>query len=417
MSSFTVGTSHFFSTNQLLLEVKVSNQIMRANYCQRGVLLSMNKILIFLFALLAVESCCRPTSLWVIDCETVCVGTIRSDDKFIDLIDSVEFIILKDEGDHLLGNMIEVSCISDAYIVTDIKNASVFRFSDIGEYVCRIGEKGNASNEFINILNAQCTDSVVNVFSSPNLITTYSSFGEFICRNKEEDLGYYSLCLNDGILSFIGYSYGCGPRLKYLYYNSEKCISFMESERSHLSLQDGRQVLNYLPDGSVSVIDSYYPVVYKFDEIEKCCSPYVKFDLGKYNIDERFYELSDPFAGGDLLLSSSFGLLHKYLEDENGNRLVQIILNLDGGGEAIYGFLGSKDWIWFSLPETSPSDGPIMFKDGALYWQVDMSTNISFPLPDINKNDNDYGYGIAKIHFKEDVCLGHAGSGACAINQ
>lgn len=82
-------------------------------------------------------------------------------------ISSIELIPLETDSEHLVGGVTDLTIAGDSYIVMDLINNNIFRYSADGKFLGRIGQKGNGPEEFIRINDIQYRDGNLCDFSTP----------------------------------------------------------------------------------------------------------------------------------------------------------------------------------------------------------------------------------------------------------
>lgn len=60
-------------------------------------------------------------------------------------ISSIELIPLETDSEHLVGGVTDLTIAGDSYIVMDLINNNIFRYSADGKFLGRIGQKGNGA--------------------------------------------------------------------------------------------------------------------------------------------------------------------------------------------------------------------------------------------------------------------------------
>ena len=73
-------------------------------------------------------------------------------------ISSIELIPLETDSEHLVGGVTDLTIAGDSYIVMDLINNNIFRYSADGKFLGRIGQKGNGPEEYIRINDIQYRD-------------------------------------------------------------------------------------------------------------------------------------------------------------------------------------------------------------------------------------------------------------------
>lgn len=322
-------------------------------------------------------------------------------------ISSIELIPLETDSEHLVGGITDLTIAGDSYIVMDLINNNIFRYSADGKFLGRIGQKGNGPEEYIQINDIQYRDGNLCVFSTPSKLQRFSLDGNMIDSKifPEMDLGSMSWLTDEGVLTYYGYGSGRDSRFALIADSGKK--TFYPSEE---------KVLNYTPmskiysetGGKVYVIDSYSNVVKEYSAGE--VSDGTAFDFGKYSIPESFFGFDDAFAAMETLMSSEYALLNQYLCDGD-SRLVNILVQKGMEQDSYYGLLSGGDWHWFSAGKPGQDVFAGSFKemkDGIIYCLLEPATISTFPsslkkrlsnpeiLNSISEEDNCV---IAKLHL------------------
>lgn len=125
-------------------------------------------------------------------------------------ISSIELIPLETDSEHLVGGVTDLTIARDSYIVMDLINNNIFRYSADGKFLGRIGQKGNGPEEYIRINDIQYRDGNLRVFSTPSKLQRFSLDGNMIDSKifPEMDLGSMSWLTDEGMLTYYGYGAG-----------------------------------------------------------------------------------------------------------------------------------------------------------------------------------------------------------------
>lgn len=125
-------------------------------------------------------------------------------------ISSIELIPLETDSEHLVGGVTDLTIAGDSYIVMDLINNNIFRYSADGKFLGRIGQKGNGPEEHIRINDIQYRDGNLCVFSTPSKLQRFSLDGNMIDSKifPEIDLGSMSWLTDEGVLTYYGYGAG-----------------------------------------------------------------------------------------------------------------------------------------------------------------------------------------------------------------
>ena len=270
------------------------------------------------------------------------------DEPFSDSVLSLELVPLETDGHHLLGNNVELGLQNDGYIVYDKRNARIFCYSQEGEFLHVIGGRGNGPGEYLNIRNLQVIDGKIHVFSQPDKELVFSSEGELLEHRSGVPVGFGIHRVDAGILSYYGYSGQRNHRIVLKRGETGLESGFLKLDAKLMTLDLENELFYDLPGGGVSILDSYSPTVYQYDQ--KTVSAYLNFDFGKYAIREAFYQARDAFESAELLMLSNYAVIGRYMESEY-YKLVQVNVfdQQDGSGEGRYGIYDGEKWRWFSL--------------------------------------------------------------------
>ncbi len=315
------------------------------------------------------------------------------------IVNSIEFVPLENDGEHLLGTTVDLMVMDDSYIVTDYLNGNIFRYSLDGHFVNNIGRRGNGPEEYVHINDVQYRDSVVYVFSVPSKIQRFALDGIMIDSEvmDEMELGAMSWVTNDGILSYYGY--GTGRKGRFSLFSENSSEDFYPSEE---------KVLNYTPSGqifseshdSVFVVDSYSDIIKVYSGGTMTDGPC--FNFGKYSIPKSFYEYDDSFMAMDSLLGSEFAMINRYVCDGD-RRFVSLTLQKQGEPYTYCGLYLNGQWSWFyagKVGTDAMSNACQSLKGGVLYCLFDPSLMSTFPaslkklvtnsevLDDLDSDDN-----------------------------
>ncbi|MDD7710031.1 MAG: 6-bladed beta-propeller [Alistipes sp.] len=125
-------------------------------------------------------------------------------------ISSIELIPLETDSEHLVGGVTDLTIAGDSYIVMDLINNNIFRYSADGKFLGRIGQKGNGPEEYIRINDILYRDGNLCVFSTPSKLQRFSLDGNMIDSKifPEMDLGSMSWLTDEGVLTYYGYGAG-----------------------------------------------------------------------------------------------------------------------------------------------------------------------------------------------------------------
>ncbi len=332
--------------------------------------------------------------------------------NFTQLIESVEYIPLETDSLHILGESPELIVSDSSFYMIDVMNSRVFRYSQDGLFLNRIGQKGNGESEYNSINGYQIDNDIVTIYSYPNKSLQYKINGEFLQEHITGDLGSYSYALPDG-KTLTYYGYGAVSQFRAAILNPDNSI-----KRGFLSDGNSNRVMNFTslaPPISnyrerLFLIDSFNPIVYEYKNLELL--PYLKFDFGKYSVPDEYYTFSDIYEAAEFLFSQNYAILNRYSESSD-IKLVEIILNkVEEGGIPYYGLYYKEKWLWFSFGKW---EAPMSLafrcfsEDGKLFFVLSPSSAEQLPqslkkhvtnLSVMESLSDDSNYILAKFSLK-----------------
>lgn len=327
--------------------------------------------------------------------------------EFLSEVHSVNFIPIKSADNHLLGSRVELVLANDGtFVLCDMVNTIIYRYDSSGEFLNSIGRRGNGPGEYLNITNVQAIKGGIAVITQFEGIKYFDLDGHFLYQEDNGDLGLQSLIVDEGILTYNGYL----PTAKY---------------RSTL-LKDGRIEKEYLPtkkpaipysttipqlteyDGKLFLIDSYSNILYKYESGQ--LDPYLEFDFGEYAVPESYYKAEDVYEGAELLLSSEFAFIQRYLESDHF-ALAEILIQKHSGLKVVYGLFKDSQWRWFSegpSRKAAFNETPRVARGKTLYSLIPSETAAAavklFSHQEkkmaANYNEEEYSYVIAEINLR-----------------
>ena len=266
---------------------------------------------------------------------------------FADAVSSVELIPLETDDAHLLGSRgVDMVLLDGGYLLADKQQMSVFRYSPEGRFLNEVGRKGRGPGEYNDICTLQVLDGKIHLFSHTDSELVFSPDGTLLEQREGVPVSFGAYRTAAGLLTSYGYSKQKDYRVVFTEDGSGRETGFLPLDANLLALAS-EHIFSALPGGRVSVLDSYSPTVYVFENGE--LRPYLDFDFGQYAISPDFFRAQDAFKAAEMLMAGDYGLIWCYLEGTK-HKLVQV--NVSGGedGGARFGLHDGKAWAWFSLP-------------------------------------------------------------------
>ena len=334
-------------------------------------------------------------------------------DDFLKYIEYIDVVPLQNDGEHYIGANPELLVSEDSYIVADMFNMHIYRYSKEGNYLNQIGMKGNGPAEFLTIDNIQLLpDGILNVFSQSGKVISYDIAGDFVAETLLEDYGGQGYYVDNGYLVYYGDGVGRDYRISLDKGKSRKTFLTATDNVLHYTSDSPVFSLNY--DESISIVDSYSPVIYRYSNGQ--VSEYLEFDFNETAVPSEYYEQESPFAAADLLLTRDFSIIRRYFENEE-YKFVEIFTNHPTSMPTFtYGMSYGDQWFWFATGRVDEKPLTASFRtidaDNVLYAIIDpMLLDDCQPeilklirerskLEMINHDDN---YLIFKIKLKSQI--------------
>ncbi|MEG0519493.1 MAG: 6-bladed beta-propeller, partial [Bacteroidales bacterium] len=219
-----------------------------------------------------------------------------------------------------------------------------------GKFLNSIGTKGRGPGEYVGLKNAQIVGDTVIIYSQPQMILNfYTKDGIFISQQINQGHGgTYFYKIEGDYLAYNGYGMQAPERL-YLFSpkdNSKKV--FLETAAKVLNIDEGTPAF-YVNGNDLYIRESYNDTVSRYDIARKAVTPYLKFDLGKHALDEKFFQFADAMKAMEYFMSLEYATVRRYMENDN-MRFVEIMVAKKPMPDMLYGLClnGESKWIWFS---------------------------------------------------------------------
>jgi hypothetical protein len=315
---------------------------------------------------------------------------------------------LESDNTHLLEADPDLFLLGKDYITVDITNHRIYRYSSDGKFLNSIGAKGNGPGEYANIADVQITGDTVFVFSGQGKMAEYDPEGTLISSSDiQNSEGLQSYIVENGILTYYGY--GIVKDYRMIYRKDGISKKFLDNDAKIMHFISFLPIFSKTSDGGVAILDSYNPVIYKFKSGK--IKPYLKFDFGKYAIQEAFFKYDDDSKAMQFLLSTDFALMNRYFENAE-YKFAEITTQSKDNTEFSYGLAKNDSWKWFYAGKAGKDPFATSFKtiddhntlfciiDPALADKIPPALMKKVSNPDIIKNiKKDDNYIIAKIHL------------------
>ncbi|MEG2191462.1 MAG: 6-bladed beta-propeller [Bacteroidales bacterium] len=307
----------------------------------------MKNYLFLFLAGLVMCSCVKKTER----IETVAVDfNVESSDSFIDKISGITLIPLETNDSLFIGADNELIMADGEYYLVNLEaNNKVFRFSAQGKFLNSIGTKGRGPGEYLGLKNAQIVGDTVIIYSRPQMILNfYTKDGIFISQqiNKENE-GTYFYKIEGDYLAYIGYGMEAPGRLCLFSPKDNSKKFFLETDAEVLNIDDVPAF--YVNGNDLYIRENYNDTVSRYDIARKTVTPYLKFDLGKHALDEKFFQFADAFKAMEYFMSLEYAAVHRYMENDK-MRFVEITVAKKPMPDMLYGLClnGESKWVWFS---------------------------------------------------------------------
>lgn len=367
----------------------------------------MQRIVRFLFVIglpvlmiALMSGCKRPSGQ-----ESVSVDFNAQSAGFESIVSSISLLPLENDDRHFLGSSVDMYPIDNCFLLVDRNNCKLYLYDDRGHFLKQLGQKGRGPGEFITIGNIQVLNQQVVVFAYPGRIYTYNLDGTLVSMEELSCLGEQSRVTDGGILTYHGH---VKKENRLEFYKGDSLICKFLPEEQHVMFYSSGTDVFFQSKNGIIVLDSYSSTIYRYHD--EHCSPFLSFNMGKYSIPEEFYRFSDVGSGAMFLLSRSFALVNRYMENETMQCVEIMVRESDEKDDLIYGMREeNKPWIWFSLPDALKKTARYLEKntmvcivspEAILEMDDSLRERITNPsiLQDIKPGDN---YVVANISFEE----------------
>lgn len=317
------------------------------------------------------------SALLLVACQTSHTIPIKfekntSVDNFISFIDYIEILPLENDGIHFLGTDPELYICGDNYVIVDKFNKSINRYSANGEYLNKIGNYGNGPFEYSTIQNIQVlSDSLINVYSAPGKVMTFTKTGDFIKSATIKEHGIQTYHVDNGYLTYFGNGKGTTHRL--FFTKQGKSKKMLDATDKVLNFSSNVPLFSKNRDESIAILDSYNPIIYKYKN--EILSEYVVFDFSETSIPSSYYKQEDPFTASNMLFSQDFSIVRRYFENEDYSFVEVYTRHPSGPPTFTYGIKSEGVWKWFSAGPVGKTPLTASFRtldsDNFLYAIVD----------------------------------------------
>lgn len=308
----------------------------------------MRSYLFLFLAGLAMCSCVKKAEI----VETVVVDFgINSSEPFINKVTGITLIPLETNDSLLVGSNNELLIADGEYYVANKEaNDKVFRFSAQGKFMNAIGAKGRGPGEYLRLKNAQIVGDTVIVFSQPQMsVYFYTKDGAFISQQEyKENGGSFFHKIGGDYLGYNGYGMTTPDRL-YLFSPRQNLRKpFLETTAKVLNIDEGTPAF-FQNNNDLYIRESYNDTVSLYNIAGKSLSPYLKFDLGKHTLGEKFFQYADPMQAFEYFSSREVATIRRYMENDR-MRFVELIVHKKSMPDMLYGLCLKREnkWIWFS---------------------------------------------------------------------
>ena len=358
----------------------------------------MKTIAIVFIAILIVS--CKPETTG----DVVSYHRNNSSSGLLSNIDHIHWIPLE-TNETMIGETTWLIPAAGSFIVVDVDNARILRYSPDGCFLNIIGDKGNGPGEYLSIDSVQPLGDTLAVFSMPNAtIHRYLPDGSYLGCETVMQEGFQYACVKDGVLSYSGYGTPSPYRLV-LTDEDGKVHQYLKHSSEVISFMDNAPVFTFNQD-TVLLREPFGKTIYKFHDKE--LTPEITFDLGKYGLGDEFFDL-DFEQSGEYLMTKNYGLISNYLQ--NGSwRFVEVFFPQEQHYD--YGLSNGDGWSWFTFSDRDKNPFVHSFKHlqgGVLYCLVNPFYFKNTDAAILEKADNpeqvsgiteDDNYVIAEIHLK-----------------
>lgn len=282
-----------------------------------------------------------------------------------DLIREIELVPLETSDSTLIGAMPE--CMVDpegGYCVADINGSQrIMRYDSTGRFLFTIGERGKSSHEYLKLSNCVIDSITGDIFIFSDLdkkICRFSKDGRFINSQTAKLQFNQGFPAKDGnFWLWLGHGNGVSDyAVLKIDPQGETVLQFIPSQKNILPVEEMYPVFVETSDGRLLLRESFSNRI--CEVTDDGITPLYRFDFGKYNIPDEYFEKDSPMAAGDFLMKQEFVVLDRITDSPN-YFFVQAMIQRPGiSATMVYGLQDKRSdrWQWFNFRDAQNNTTP-----------------------------------------------------------
>lgn len=284
---------------------------------------------------------------------------------FYDQIKEIRLIAIDPGYDNFFGSDPQVQYSgSEIFLIDKNGKGKIYRFSQEGELINTIGNRGRGPTEYIDIKNVQIINDTVIVVSSPFItVNKYLKDGSFIKSETFDIEAQQAVYSDNRLYAYSGF--GMQQPFRFITVESGEICYLLSSEEKVLSFHEETDVFS-LTDDKLFARETYSNTIMS---INTDITPYLTFNFSKHKIPNEFFKFSNSFEAAEYLIKQEYAVIRKFYET-NSFRIVEVLLLHKPLPSFIYGLniknRGETDWDWFSMGKIgkSPFTNSLKFTAG-----------------------------------------------------
>lgn len=270
---------------------------------------------------------------------------------------SMEVLSFEMPEEVLLSGDNDVIWDNGRFFVVDNNNQScIFIFDANRRYLGSVDAKGRGGNEYLNINNVQVIGDQVAVYSSLNkALYYYNMDGSFAEKDTLEYAPAQLIKTGDNYWGYAGFSNGkMDERVVKMDAEGQIIGKYMPSDAAIFPMGERHDV--FTPHNGGLLVRETLRNELSYIDAEAQITTFLKFDFGKYNVPEAYFESTDPMVAATKLLESDFANMdHFFINDKHSVLCVNFQKGADGGEtSASLGIETNGAWQWLKSEKTGP---------------------------------------------------------------
>lgn len=328
----------------------------------------MNLRIVFpsLIGMLLLGSCGENTHNPADDAETVVAYDPNGGGDLFhsDLIREIDLIPLQTTDSSLIGTNPELISDATGYYIIDHKGSlNILRYDTAGLFLNMIGNRGKGPQEYLSVSNV-ITDpgsGTLTVFSNmDSKICAYRKEGDFVSGRKLDCPFGQGIPSSDGNLwLYLGPQNGTSDyRIVKTDQQGKILEQWLDATENVMPVEEMYPVFVETSDGRLLLRESFSNRI--CEVTDDGITPLYRFDFGKYNVPDEYFEKDSPMAAGDFLMKREFVVLDRVMDSPN-YLFVQAMIQRPGiSATMVYGLQDKRSdrWQWFNFRDVQNNTTP-----------------------------------------------------------